>query len=388
MAQDKIVYSTDKLEVVNPKNGRKKFWQAFVIKVEEGNIYYYTVTSAVLADGSIGNRKQSELNECVGKNVGRTNQTDPQTQATLEVVSKAKKMRDMGYVLPGEESIILPLPMLAEHYEDHLSAIKFPCALQPKYNGNRAMYSGDQWWTRKGQLYNAQVVEHLQLGDTGDNIIFDGEMMLPPPHLLAKIASRCKKYYGPDDETPSSDLTYHVFDLYDVSCAGMTFRERNEYLVKWFADKDCDELGAYLAPTYNCRDERDVREYFERAVGRGYEGVMLRNWDSLYLPGYGGARSTDLLKLKPMQDGEYEIVNCVYGKGKEAEAIMYVCVTEKRLAFRVHPEGSIKERKKLWKLWEAGKYDPRGKMYTIRYQELTEDGIPMFAVGVAVRDYE
>ena len=29
-----------------------------------------------------------------------------------------------------------------------------------------------------------------------------------------------------------------------------------------------------------------------------------------------------------------------------------------------------------------------GRMLTVRYQELTDDGIPRFPVGVAIRDYE
>ena len=29
-----------------------------------------------------------------------------------------------------------------------------------------------------------------------------------------------------------------------------------------------------------------------------------------------------------------------------------------------------------------------GEMLTVRYQELTDDGVPRFPVGIAIRDYE
>ena len=56
--------------------------------------------------------------------------------------------------------------------------------------------------------------------------------------------------------------------------------------------------------------------------------------------------------------------------------------------FSVRPEGQIKDRKALWYEFCAGTYDPRGKMLTVRYQNLTDEGLPRFPVGVAVRDYE
>jgi len=52
--------------------------------------------------------------------------------------------------------------------------------------------------------------------------------------------------------------------------------------------------------------------------------------------------------------------------------------------FWSRPKGSRKQRH-IW-YWNAKRYI--GSSLTIRYQELTEDNVPVFNVGIAIRDYE
>ena len=52
--------------------------------------------------------------------------------------------------------------------------------------------------------------------------------------------------------------------------------------------------------------------------------------------------------------------------------------------FNARMMGTLEERKTIF----TNKQRYIGKMLTVRYQQLTEDGVPRFPVGVAVRDYE
>ena len=52
--------------------------------------------------------------------------------------------------------------------------------------------------------------------------------------------------------------------------------------------------------------------------------------------------------------------------------------------FSCRPRGTHESRAELFK---HGK-EYVGKMLTVRFQELTADGIPRFPVGIAIRDYE
>jgi len=386
MTDTQTIFSTPLLIGLN-KAGREKYWQGHVCSADFDSIYTYTETSEVLANGSIGNIKASDKTRVIGKNKGKKNETSDTEQAVFNTQSEERKMRDVGYTARNEAMDIPILPMLAENFKDRQNTIKFPCALQPKYNGNRCVHDNEYykfiWWTRKGKGYKQEITNHL---DFEVPFATDGELMLPfPKYKLADIASACKKFYGPECKPSTLELSYHMFDTLDLT---KTFRERHEQLTKWYNRQKSLPESLFLVPTYNCENMDDVDRYFHVALRRGFEGVVLRNWDSPYLPGWYDLRSTDLMKLKPHEDGEYEIVDCKDGTGKESEAIMYTCKTRAGLTFDVHPEGPIPARKKLWYEFCVGTYNPIGKMYTIRYQELSRDDIPQHAVGVAVRDYE
>jgi len=122
----------------------------------------------------------------------------------------------------------------------------------------------------------------------------------------------------------------------------------------------------------------------DKCVALGYEGLMVRNWDSPYAV---DKRSINLQKIKVFITEEFEIVGCMDGKGTDEEAIMYVCKVADQ-HFKVRPSGTIAGRKELWYQYCAGTYDPVGKMYTVKYQNRTDRGVPRFPTGLGVRDYE
>lgn len=376
----KITHHTDQLIGQN-KAGRPTYWQGFVFIEEQGGVFTYSTTSEMLASGEIGNRKRSALYGVTGKNVGRSNETTAEEQALFNLGSDQRKLQDLGHVAQGQARDIPVLPMLAENYKNRTNTIKFPCALQPKLNGLRMICDNDyrfKYWSRHGKPFSAEVLRHLEFDAP---FVLDGELLLPPKYKLQEIMSVSKKFYGEDHDPNSGMLEYCLFDIIDRP--DMPFRERYDALSRWYNDHhQLSAQGIYLVPTYECTGPEDVESRFNKIVAAGYEGVMLRNWDSTYLPGYYGLRSTDLMKLKPMEDAEFEIVGVVDGNGRELGAIMYVCKTSGGAEFTVRPEGPVEERKKLWK----GGYKPVGKMLTVRFQELTAEGVPQFPVGVTVQD--
>jgi len=99
---------------------------------------------------------------------------------------------------------------------------------------------------------------------------------------------------------------------------------------------------------------------------------------------YDAKRSINLQKLKTFHDDEFKIVDFEEGKGKEKGLIMFICETKTGDRFSVRPNGSYEDRKEMY---NNGSYYI-GKMFTIRYQELTKNGIPRFGTGIGVRDYE
>ena len=116
-------------------------------------------------------------------------------------------------------------------------------------------------------------------------------------------------------------------------------------------------------------------------MAAGYEGVIIRNKKGLYRL---ATRSEDLQKFKEFEDAEFSIVGFTEGEGNEKGAVIWICETEEKKKFRVRPKGTVDDRKELFKKGQTYV----GKMLTVKYQELTDEGIPRFPVGLAIRDYE
>ena len=112
---------------------------------------------------------------------------------------------------------------------------------------------------------------------------------------------------------------------------------------------------------------------------QNYEGLMIRN-NGTYK---AGGRSKDLLKYKKFLDQEFEVVGHHLSKMGVPTPI-FECKTKDNKIFSVMmKEDFINKQKRLDNIT---KY--YGKMLTVKYQELTTDGIPRFPVGISFRDYE
>jgi ATP-dependent DNA ligase len=161
-----------------------------------------------------------------------------------------------------------------------------------------------------------------------------------------------------------------------------------KYIYRTKESEKCDKtLYAGLnfvkpVSTYLVNSEEDFRDFNTNGcMANGYEGAMIRNGDGIYKLGH---RSADLQKLKEFQDAEYKIIGFKEGTGTEKGCVIWECSTDKSLTFSVRPRGSKAERQGYF---QNGK-EHIGSMLTVRFQELTNDGIPRFPVGISIRDYE
>jgi len=93
-------------------------------------------------------------------------------------------------------------------------------------------------------------------------------------------------------------------------------------------------------------------------------------------------RSRYLQKYKVFMEEEFIIVGFHDGTGDESGAIIWDCKTSKDKLFSVRPRGTVESRKQLF--IDGQKYI--NKYLTVIFQEYSEDGIPRFPVGKAVRE--
>jgi len=325
-----------------------------------------------------------------GKNTGKSNQTTPYEQAQAEAKARWEKKKKYGYVNSleaaekGELDALIEggiVPMLAHTFEKQGKKIKYPCYVQPKLDGLRCIAILENGictlWsrTRKPITSCPHIIAEIEKNFKED-IVLDGELY---NHDLKKdfekIVSAVRK------ETPEEgylNVQYHIYDLVNNS----SFDNRTLWLAKKFASMKTPNFKYLkLVETHMVEDETQVPDWFLEFSELGYEGAMLRNAASPYV----NKRSSDLIKVKEMQDDEFEIVSIEEGRGKlQGHVGAFVCVNDDGQEFKAKLKGDTEKLKTYFEnhsLW-------KGKKLTVQFQDLTSYGIPRFPVGLRIRESE
>ena len=347
------------------KNGGAKFWRLHILR--DGNDYHtQTEWYQISKTGRETKKQLSEPYYAAPTNVGRANERDSKAQAEFEYDAIIKKQRDKGFRLPSEMKQVRPMPMLAHKFTDHKKKVEFPVYVQPKLNGMRMLFDGKEGWSRGNKEVIPEVIQHLQF-DTGGYIL-DGELMLPNNVLLQESMTAIKKY-RPE---LSPKLLYHVYDIVDSE---LPYAKRQQIIHDILHNAP---RNVVRVPTWEAFNESDVLVWHKSFTRDGFEGTMIRNPD---MPYEIGKRSYSLLKLKDFVDEEFKIVGFEQGNGSFEKSIIFICEANGS-KFNVVPEGSMEYKRELWK--DRNNY--LNKWLTVRYFEKSKDGIPIFPVGVSVRD--
>jgi DNA ligase-1 len=373
--------------------GKIKVWS---IKVVERDGNGVIITNHGYLDGKIISNDKI-ISE--GKNVGKKNATTAVQQAIAEARSSWIKKTESGYSTKSDQStknnnlekdekdeteIVgrgkgitedAPTVMLAHDYNKRGKDITFPCYCQPKLDGTRAVAVKKGIFSRNRKKY--PHLEHImdEIHRIHAEFVLDGELYSKELTFQEIVGLVKKETLTEADMIKQEKIKFHV---YDVVHAEMPFESRLVLLQRLFSSNIFKHI--VLVPTVVCNKPDKIGELHAEYVADGYEGLMLRNAAGLYK----GSRSIDLQKYKEFFDGEYEITGAVEGCGLETGCVIWVCRTVDAKEFHCRPRGTREDRQELFQT--ANKYI--GAQLTVRYQELTDTGIPRFPVGISVRDYE
>ena len=318
-----------------------------------------------------------------GKNIGKKNMTTVKEQALNEAKSLYKKQKEGGYreeMNKMNEMNEMKLPMLAHDYKKRWRDIKEENAyVQPKLDGVRMIANKNcDMYSRTGKKID--ILGHLtkelkKLNEKLGNVNVDGEIYTEELNF-EEISGLFRQTKNVNEEKMKK-MKYYIFDMFDDEEMELKFEERYERLKKSFENDEYEFLELVKTDKYmNNIDEKHM-EY----IREGYEGLMIRNGDGKYKCNY---RSKDLQKYKEFQDEEYEIVGIKEATGNDKGTGVFICKDKKGNEFSVRSRGSREKRAYYLKNQEIYV----GKMLTVRYQNLTDNGLPRFPVGIEVRDYE
>ena len=339
--------------------------------------------------GQIGGKMQTSRKTATPKNVGRANATTADEQAILEAKAMHKKRLDGKYSLTIEDAKKeVFLPMLAASFDKRKDKVTYPVDVQPKLDGVRclAYWDGDsvKLMSRGGKQWECcqHIIDELEQVLPKDWVL-DGELYIHGS-TFQEITKLVKKL-----RPESVNVEFHVYDVpraeYEqTEIGGSTWGNRKISLellddfyssLQFFVD-NCRSVK--VVRTDFAAYEEDVYELQSEYLEEGYEGAIVREYDGEYKFGY---RSNKLLKVKNFMDEEFEIVGFTTGVGRFDGCIVWICETEKGDDFKVVPQGTMEERKRLYD--NAKKHI--GRMLKVKFFELTDDGIPRFPVGLGIR---
>lgn len=107
------------------------------------------------------------------------------------------------------------------------------------------------------------------------------------------------------------DPKAHLYVFDNIDTPDIPYTERYWTLQNRFARLP-EELKerVHLVEQVLCENAEEVKAFFEKALGLGYEGIMIRNPDSLYKYGRATTKQNMIFKMKPWKDAEAEILSC------------------------------------------------------------------------------
>jgi len=378
-------HSVPTMEVFGPvyaiaSNGKTKVWDATVLLNHDGHgrvVYTFGYTD--------GKKQAQEKIVTTGKNIGKVNETTPYEQACKEAESKLNKKIDAGY---SHSCLGIPLlPMLAHPYEKRGHNITWPTYVQPKIDGVRCVVKreNDQisLMTRKGKEMTPMphIIKELEelyklAGHINDDLYFDGELC-SDTLTFQELAGTLRRHENTEETVQQVHLV--VFDMFQLN-SDREYGYRKSLLDNIF-EWHCETYVKLIHTRLITEDELDIK--LHEFITEGYEGIIIRNEQGLYKRGF---RSADLQKYKKFQDEEFIIIGCKAGTGVEEGCVIWECENTQLEApdFWVRPRGDHESRRAMFEHSE----EYIGKLLTVRFQELTDEGVPRFPVGVTIRDYE
>lgn len=250
------------------------------------------------------------------------------------------------------------------------------CCVSQKFDGVRCIIIRQgkmvQFVSRTGKHFrtlDALKPEILKM--PYDNFVLDGEIIRGDG--TGKYFQELMKEIRKKDYT-MNDFTYQVFDI--MSVEDFYGKTKTPYLSRqfYYEYEDSDHIKhVYQTVVYK---PEHLDTMWEEAMNKGWEGLMLRNGMSPY----EAKRTSNLLKMKAMQDEEFEVMGYQEGSGRLKNSLGSVGVNVGGKTVWVGSGFSDVDRDTIWRT------KPIGVKVTIQYFEKTKDGSLRFPVFKSFRD--
>ena len=249
----------------------------------------------------------------------------------LPLLAKRAKTRTVKLML--EAGLVPGKPVKAMLFQkvksiaDAFLTVGKPAAHEFKYDGFRLQVhrNGDivRLFTRSMEDVTAQfpdIVDIAQKYINSHDYIIDAEVVgfekgrFTPFQMISQRIQRKYDVHMMEKEVPVLLIPFDVLELNGKNALLLPFSERRKLLSSVVAPKE-NAIG--LAQQLITENEDEAAEFYELALAKGVEGMMVKNLTAPYKP---GARVGYGVKIKPtMETLDLAIVGAEWGEGKRVQ---------------------------------------------------------------------
>ena len=246
-----------------------------------------------------------------------------------------------------------------------------------KIDGIRCYYKDNIAMSRTNKPHKSAPLQHIteQLKSSmlhPEDWVFDGELIYLNPdgsEDFTKAISLARS----DERTPECDNLYYViFDMIKVECfmnkwPDVPFADEYNRIIAHFGKKE-EKISWYTTDLPNIllikqvKDDR-FEELQEARYKNNWEGIMVRNGEAPY----EYKRSSNIRKIKDMQDTEVKLVDMEEGTGKLKDSLGALIADYQGFKLKIGSGLSEEQRKEYWN--NRDKYI--GKYIKVKYFEKT-----------------
>lgn len=207
-------------------------------------------------------------------------------------------------------------PQLAE--DAILEDVRFPCIVQPKIDGVRAL-------NLSGTLTGRSLKPFEGFGITDyfskpEFLGLDGEMTLGSnpacSERLCSLTTGAMGRFKGVSEMP--DLTWWVFDWLTPEMVGQPYRWRYDVL-----RQNVDHMNhprVKIVPMYVVEGPQELQRFINEFAEAGFEGTIIRNPNAPYKEGRATQKGQELWRVKPWADFEILVTGITEGQSNGNEA--------------------------------------------------------------------
>ncbi|MCH8542199.1 MAG: DNA ligase [Alcanivorax sp.] len=254
----------------------------------------------------------------------------------------------------------MPPVQLASVYEASDDLAQF--WVSEKLDGVRAYWDGARLISRQGNVFAAPAWFTRDFPD----IPLDGELWMGRG-TFDRLSGTVRRQVP--DESAWAEVRFMVFDAPDMAAP---FDERVLRLRALLQTPPSAHIAK--VPQFRVASQSELMRHLDDVVAGGGEGLMLHRGAAYHHVG----RTAHLLKLKPWQDAEAEVVMHLPGEGRNSGVMGAMLVrTEAGQYFRLGTGFTDAER---------ADPPPVGSIVTYKYSGLTANGIPRFASFLRLRE--